>query len=265
MRERIRGGVSCGWHGLARMDNGSRALRLAVLLAAGLALSPAAAQTQGVAGARPAAVGSSADTVAGCRGAGQVRDATAADIQSYVRSRGMKVLTFVGYSGAGYNDPDAMQQRAAAVLEREQPQRTLVNIGATAEGIGAVYAIAKQKGFNTIGIVSSLARDGGVALSPCVDLVFVVRDQSWGGKLAGSGQLSPTSAAIVASSTALVAIGGGDVARDELLAARQAGKPVTFYAAEMNHRLARQKALNKGLPEPVDFRGSAHGALIGGP
>jgi hypothetical protein len=234
------------------MDNGSPAMGLALLLGLGLALSPAGARGQTA-------------TVAGCSGPRQVRDATAAQIQTHVRGRGMKVLTFLGYSGAGYNDPEVLRQRATAVLEREQPKRTLINIGATAEGIGAVYAIAKQKGFSTIGIVSSLARDGGVALSPCVDLVFVVKDQSWGGTVPGSGQLSPTSAAIVANSTALVAIGGGDVARDELLAARRAGKAVRFYPADMNHHLARQKALQKGLPEPLDFRGSAHGALVDGP
>jgi hypothetical protein len=246
------------------MDNGSPAVSLALLLALGLTLHPAGARAQTTAGARPATAGSTT-AIPGCSGPRQVREATAEQIQSYVRSRGMGVLTFLGYSGAGYNDPEALRQRAQALLEREQPQRTLINIGASAEGIGAVYAIAKQKGFRTIGIVSSLARDGGVALSPCVDLVFVVRDQSWGGKLPGSGQLSPTSAAIVTTSTALVAIGGGDVARDELLAARQAGKPVRFYPADMNHRLARQKARQKGLPAPHDFRGSAHRALVDGP
>lgn len=254
------GGASCGLDGQAKMDNGSAPLGLALLLAAGLALSPVSARGQGAAGVRPGAAGGVA--TAGCSRPQQVRDATAAEIQSFVRGRGMQVLTFLGYSGAGYNDPDALRQRAEAVLDGQDPRRTLINIGATAEGIGAVYAIAKRKGFNTIGIVSSLARDGGVALSPCVDLVFVVKDRTWGGNLPGSDQLSPTSAAIVANSTALVAIGGGDVARDELLAARQAGKPVRFYPADLNHRLARQKALQKGLPEPVDFRGSAHGALV---
>ena len=46
-----------------------------------------------------------------------------------------------------------------------------------------------------------------------------------------------------------------------LRAARAAGIPVRFFAADMNHALARDKARAKGLPEPVDFRGAAHGAL----
>jgi hypothetical protein len=186
-------------------------------------------------------------------------------IQAYLKARGLDVLTFAGYSGAGYEDPQALRRQVDAVLARQSPKRVLINAGATAEGIGAVYAIAKQKGFSTLGIVSSLARDGGVKLSPCVDLVFFVRDSSWGGSLPGSDTLSPTSEAIVNASSAFVAIGGGDIARAELLAARRAGKPVQFFPADMNHRLAIDKARRQGLPDPVDFRGSAHGALVSGP
>jgi hypothetical protein len=58
-----------------------------------------------------------------------------------------------------------------------------------------------------------------------------------------------------------VAIGGGEVARDELLAAKQAGKPVTFIAADMDHRLAVKKAASRGASFPTDFRGAAHEAF----
>lgn len=77
----------------------------------------------------------------------------------------------------------------------------------------------------------------------------------------GTDKLSPTSAAIVETGTTFVAIGGGDVARDEMLAARRAGKKVTFIPADMNHRIAIEKARKKGLPEPTDFRGSVHDAM----
>jgi hypothetical protein len=97
-----------------------------------------------------------------------------------------------------------------------------------------------------------------------VDHVFFVRDSTWGGLLPGSTQLSPTSAAMVAVSNVFVGIGGGDVARDEMLAARRAGKKVTFIPADMDHEIARKKAQKKGEPEPTDFRGSAHVALAGG-
>jgi hypothetical protein len=190
-------------------------------------------------------------------------DATGDDIRDFVARAGRRVLTFVGFSGQGYEDPAAMRAAAARVLDAQDPARVMVNVGATAEGIGAVYEVARERGFATLGIVSSLARDEGVPLSPCVQQVFFVRDASWGGRQPGTGALSPTSAAIVDVSSEIVALGGGDVARDEALAARAAGKPVRFIAADMSHAAARDKARRRGLPEPVDFSGSAHAALAG--
>ncbi len=225
---------------------------LAVLALLGeLLSSPAAAQPE----AAPAV-------------AAVTRNASSADIRAFVRQRGARVLTLVGYSGAGYQDPAAMLAAADAVLAQHDPQHTLVNIGATAQGIGAAYALARQRGFTTIGIVSSLARDEGVALSPHVDLVFFVADSSWGGRVGGragghspgSQRLSPTSAALVANSDSIVAIGGGDIARDELLAAHRRGKPVRFIPADMDHPVALEKARAKGQPPPTDFQGTVHAA-----
>jgi len=197
-----------------------------------------------------------------CDGPRDVREADLATIQAFVRDSGRSVLTFVGYSGAGYEDAAAMLQQAEVILAAEAPEATLINIGATAEGIGAVYQLAKRRGFSTLGIVSTLARDERVALSPCVDHVFYVPDGSWGGRLADTGVLSPTSAAIVAVSRAMVGIGGGDIARDEMLAARALGKPVRFFAADLNHAQARARARAGGMAEPLDFRGSAEPAIL---
>jgi hypothetical protein len=200
-------------------------------------------------------------SVMACNGPPEVRNATATSIAEFVSQKGMEVLTFVGYSGAEYESPEAMKQQAAKILAGKDPRKTLVNGGGTAQGIGAVYPIAKQKGFTTMGVVSSLAREEGVPVSACVDVVFVVNDATWGGMVPGTSTLSPTSSAIVANSDSFVAIGGGDVARDELLAARRAGKPVLFLAADMNHAIAREKARKQGKPIPTDFRGSAQGVL----
>lgn len=196
-----------------------------------------------------------------CDGPLEAREATAGDIRDFIAARNMTVLTFTGYSGSGYEDPEAMLRAAAGILDSADPARTLINIGATSAGIGAVYELAKNRGFTTIGIVSVLARDEKTELSKCVDHVFFVRDESWGGVMPGTDKLSPTSAAIVETGTTFVAIGGGDVARDEMLAARRAGKKVTFIPADMNHRIAIEKARKKGLPEPTDFRGSVHEAM----
>jgi hypothetical protein len=180
-----------------------------------------------------------------------------------VTSRNKSVLTFMGYSGAGYEDQAAMLKRASAVLDRFDPAKTLVNIGATIDGIGAVYEVARRKGFETAGIVSSQARTGGATLAPCAGTVFFVEDASWGGRLEGSTELSPTSSAIVRVSDHLVAIGGGDIARDEFMAARALGKKTEFIAADMNHDIARARAKKNGQAPPTDFRGTLGAALAG--
>jgi hypothetical protein len=221
-----------------------RIVRLALTMAAGLGVTAAAAAV--------------------CEGPRVVREATLTSIKAFVDDRRMAVLTFTGFSGGRYEDPEAMLRHAARILAAQDPARTLVNVGATAEGIGAVYALARRSGFTTMGIVSTLARDEAVALSECVDYVFFVRDGTWGGRVPGSDRLSPTSEAIVAVSSSMVGIGGGEVARDEMLEARRRGTPVTFISADMNHRFARERARRAGRDDPVDFRGAAEAALAPG-
>ena len=202
-------------------------------------------------------VGLAAPDASGCDIETDVRDAGVAEIGTFFKAQNKQVLTFVGYSGAGYEDRRAMLDLAAGILEGFDPAATIVNIGATPEGIGAVYELAKRDGFTTTGIVSTQARRYRAALSPCVDIVFYVEDTSWGGYLEGGERLSPTSTAMVENSDVMVGIGGGAVARDELTAARRLGKPVRFLPADMNHAIARKKARKKGLPEPSDFSGAA--------
>ena len=204
------------------------------------------------------------DAANACDGPRAIQETSLPAIQAFIRDKRMTVLSFAGYSGAQYQEPEVMLERAARVLESQDPRTTLINIGATEVGIGAVYALAKRNGFTTMGIVSRLAREERVPLSKCVDYVFYVPDRTWGGFLAGTRELAPTSAALVAASASFVAIGGGDLTRDEMLAARAAGKPVTFIPADMNHDIARERARKRGAPEPTDFRGSAHAALAPG-
>lgn len=199
----------------------------------------------------------SASAALGCKSPAIIAEATPKEIRTFFKNKDMKVLTFVGYSGAEYENKAAMLEHAARILGRFDPKKTIVNIGATPEGIGGVYEIAKRKGFMTTGIVSTQARDNKVKLSPCVDFVFHVKDATWGGFVPGTERLSPTSQAMVEDSDVVVAIGGGEVARDELIAAKRSGKRVQFIAADMNHQIAREKALKKGQPAPTDFGGAA--------
>jgi hypothetical protein len=150
-----------------------------------------------------------------------------------------------------------MLEKAGLILDEFVASKTIVNIGATPEGIGAVYELAKRKGIKTTGIVSTQAKKFNAALSPCVDYVFYVEDDTWGGFLKGSDRLSPTSTAMVENSDVLIGIGGGEVGRDELLAAKRSGKEVRFIPADMNHQKAREKAQKKGLPAPTSFGGAA--------
>ena len=194
---------------------------------------------------------------AACPGTPTTHNATTQTVARFINKSGLKLLTFAGYSAAGYEDPQTMLKQASLRLNATSPSQTLVNIGATAEGIGAVYELAKSRGFQTIGIVSSLARDQAVPLSSCVDHVFFINDSSWGGRVANTNQLSATSQAIVDNSSAIFGIGGGEIARDEILAARRLGKQVSWMPADLNHQIAIEKARKQGKAKPTDFRGAA--------
>ena len=185
------------------------------------------------------------------------KDATVDDAKSFFARKAKKVVTFVGYSGLDYEDKTGMLEQAGKILNKFDTANSIVNIGATVDGIGAVYELAKQRGFVTSGIVSNQAKEYQAELSPCVDYVFYIEDPTWGGFVEGSDQLSPTSTAMVEVSDVMIGIGGGEVARDELRVARRLGKDVHFISADMNHQRARDKAEKKGLPEPSDFAGAA--------
>ena len=186
-----------------------------------------------------------------------VKTAAPSEIRAFFDARRLQALTFMGFSGAGYEDPAAMLALAGRTLDKYSPQKTIVLIGATREGIGAVYDLAKSKGFATAGIVSSQAKSNNVPFSPCVDHIFVVEDTTWGGLDPKTQRLSPTSVAMVENSDVMVAIGGGDVTRDELTAGQRAGKPIEFHALEMNHTIAVERAKKRGEGVPTDFSGSA--------
>src|SRR5262245_8625758 len=189
------------------------------------------------------------------------KSATVEEIAAFFKGKQKAVLTFVGYSGAGYEDEAWMLKQAERLLGEYDPAKTIVNIGATPEGIGAIYEIAKRKGFLTTGIVSSQARQYNVKLSPHVDQAFYVEDSTWGGFVTGTKELSPTSKAMVENSDIIIGIGGVEVECEELVSAKLVGKKVRFIPADMNHQNARESARKKKLPEPTNFRGAANAAF----
>jgi hypothetical protein len=157
-----------------------------------------------------------------------------------------------------YEHEEDMHRIVRNVLLQYSPEKTLINYGTTIGGLGAVYPIAKGFGFTTTGTVSALALDDPIYISDAVDHICFITDNQWGGKLPNSNELSPTSKAMVMCSNILVAIGGGAIARDELLAGQEQSKPIQYYPAEIKHEWLISRARNSGLPVPESFSGSVH-------
>ena len=183
---------------------------------------------------------------------------TPVETQSFFKRLGKNVVTFIGFSGAEYQNKKGMLKISETVLSEFSPKTSIINIGATKSGIGGVYPIAKSMGFLTTGIVSSVAIEFLGEISTAVDHICFVKDTQWGGKLPNSDDLSPTSEAMVACSDILIGIGGGEIGRDEMSAGREQGKPVHFYPAEMSHAYLIRRAQKLDLPSPVSFWGAAH-------
>lgn len=180
---------------------------------------------------------------------------------SFVKGLGKTMLTFYGFSGLGYEDEQEMLGIARQVLSKYSPETTLVNLGASSTGIGAIYPLAKSMGFTTAGIVSTQALENLEEISDAVDYICFIEDDQWGGKLPNSNELSPTSKAMVACSDILVGIGGGGISLDEMLAGQAQGKEILYFPADMNHERAQRQAERKGLPPPKSFKGDAHDTL----
>ena len=174
-----------------------------------------------------------------------------------IRSQGRAlVVTFMGFSDAGYEDEAEVRETLLAELKNFDPLNTIVCSGATTEGIGMVYPLAVRQGFRTAGVVSSLARGVGAEFSTECEIVFIVDDKTWGGKQA-NGRLSATSRAVVGASDVIISIGGGEIARDELEEGRKQGKTVRLHRADMDHLRAVEKAAKSGKPPPTEFGGEA--------
>jgi len=179
------------------------------------------------------------------------------EARTFFTGMGKTTLTFFGYS-TKYEDDQSMLKIARSVLAEYFPETTLVNIGGTQSGIGAIYPLAKSIRFTTTAIVSTLALEYPQAISRDVDHICFISDSQWGGNLPNSNKLSPTSQAMVSCSDILVGIGGGAISRDELTAGRDLGKPIHFYPAEINHEWLIRRAKQLGLPPPDSFWGDAH-------
>jgi hypothetical protein len=182
---------------------------------------------------------------------------TPEDAISFFNNQGKIILTFFGYM-AGYENEDEMLRIVRNVLSEYSPETTLVNDGVTKWGLGQMYPLAKSLGYTTTGIVSKLILENPSDISESVDHICFMDDTQWGGNLPNSDELSPTSKAMVDCSDILVAIGGNDICRDELLAGSKQGKPIHYYPADVKHEWAIRRAKKMGLPPPESYLGSVH-------
>ncbi|MET0440578.1 MAG: hypothetical protein ABW071_01190, partial [Casimicrobiaceae bacterium] len=82
-----------------------------------------------------------------------VRPANADAAIARIHASGLTVVAFMGFSGAGYEDVPAVERALAKALDELDPASVLICAGATTEGIGVVYPMAKKRGFKTIGVV----------------------------------------------------------------------------------------------------------------
>lgn len=182
---------------------------------------------------------------------------TADEVIQEVRKIGKTVYTLFGYSVLDYEKKRQVMADIRRELEPLDRKTTAINIGATEDGIGAAYEVAKTMGFETIGIVSTQALAYSGKFSPYVDRIFIVNDKRWGGYIEGTKDLTPASRAFLEASDVISAHGGGENTGVILDAATKAGKKVLYSPAEMNHAVAIKRAAEKGQPTPVDFNGAA--------
>jgi hypothetical protein len=185
------------------------------------------------------------------------------DVVKAVEALGKTVLTIGGFGELGYDDEARVLELCSRELDRHLPASTLVATGTLITegfrtGIAIVYALAKARGFQTVGIHPSVAlrHTKRHAIAPGVDLIFFVDDDTWGGADA-LGSPSNTLQVLLAVSDEFIVFGGGQHTAHELRAFLKAGKRVRFHDAPM-HRLTTDRWCRDSGVRLGDYRGAAY-------
>jgi hypothetical protein len=179
------------------------------------------------------------------------------EIIALIKGLNKKVYTLFGYSALGYEDENKLKETVRRDLEPLSREEYVINIGATEEGIGKMYEIAKEMGFKTIGVVSTQALSYSGRFSESVDSIYIVNDDYWGGYVPGTTKLAETTKAYLGVSDFISAYGGGINTVVTLKFAKELGIPTKFEEFDMNHALA-DKAFKEKL---ADYRGAASASL----
>lgn len=160
------------------------------------------------------------------------------EIIALVNGLNKKVYTLFGYSALGYEDPERLEKIVRRDLESLSRDEYVINIGATEEGIGSMYTIAKEMGFKTIGVVSTQALSYSGRFSESVDSIYIVNDDYWGGYVPGTEKLAETTKAFLGISDFISAYGGGQNTAITLKFAKELGIETKFEDFDMNHDIA---------------------------
>lgn len=152
------------------------------------------------------------------------------------------VMVFSGFSSMGYENTEKLQDYITKEIKQNIDEHGIHNLlivaGATPEGIGCVYDIAKNLGVSTFGIVSQQASTN--SLSKNCESVMQIKDpdNSWK-VLDDSGDSYMVYAA--SKNGCFLAFGGGSVTLSELEEA--AGKGI------------ETKIFPEFLPDPINLDG----------
>lgn len=175
------------------------------------------------------------------------------EIIPLIKSLNKKVFTLFGYSARGYEDMEKLTEEIKKDLEKISPVEYIIAIGATEEGIGAMYKVAKDMGFTTIGIVSTQALSYSGRFSEFVDSIYIVNDDYWGGIIPGTTKLAETTKTFLGVCDIIAAYGGGTNTAITLKFAKEMGIKTQFKEFEMNHATAH---MSKNVVEK-DYKGEA--------
>lgn len=180
------------------------------------------------------------------------------EIIQLVRSFDKKIFTLFGYSALGYEDTTRLEEAVRRDLEDLSRDEYIISIGATEEGIGGMYRVAKEMGFKTIGIVSTQALSYSGNFSEHVDSIYIVNDDYWGGMVPGTNKVAETTKTFLGTSDFISAYGGGKNTAVTLTLAKDLGIKTSFKEFDMNHAMA-DKAFDK---KPSDYKGEAYHVLL---
>lgn len=145
------------------------------------------------------------------------------------------VIVFSGFSALGYKDIHHLKESLHSELEKAISKygahALCVVAGATDEGIGVVYNLAKKMGIETLGIVSEQAI--GFVSSNCDKVVYIADPTGSWKVLDETGNSYMVYVATrndkISRTGEFIAFGGGEVTLSELNEARSIGVTYKVY------------------------------------